>query len=209
MHWRIRAAGILAGLGLAATQLAAQDQKRAVGVEVIPYAGYMMFGNYFDGPLGTSVGQQGGVIYGAQLGLALGKNLSLVGNVGRASGDIEVGIPFLGGLPIGSSTVWLYDAGLQLRLPLGGAAQSILPFVQVGAGGVHHALSSGPIETKATNLAANVALGADLGLSRGLAVRLMAKDYIGRFDFEEATGIPTEGDLSHNVALAVGFRIGF
>jgi hypothetical protein len=54
-----------------------------------------------------------------------------------------------------------------------------------------------------------VGLGADVSLGRGLAMRLLAKDYIGKFNFQDATGLGINGDVAHNFALSAGLRFDF
>jgi len=192
-----------------ATAVAAplQAQRASTSFSLTPYAGYMFSGNILDGPLGTQLSNASGTVYGAQLGINLTDNIALIGNVARTSSSLEVGVPFLGGISVGNSSMWLYDAGLQLSLPSG--ALPIAPFVQVGAGAISHDISTGSISAKSTNMAYNAGLGADLSLGRNFGLRLMAKDYIGRFDIKEATQIPVEGKLAHNWALSAGLRLGF
>jgi hypothetical protein len=194
---------------LAAAPLAAQS--RSV-VELTPYAGYMVFGDYADGPVGSSIANANGTILGAQLALTLTPNVALVGHLGRASADLEVGLPVLGGVDVGNSSVWLYDANLQFSAgTLGAGGVGVSPFLQVGAGGARHQLSGvgGLVETDATNFTFNAGLGADLMLSRSVGLRLMAKDYVGRFDVEEASTLDRRGDLAHNLAFSAGLKLAF
>jgi hypothetical protein len=205
-----------AALALAAAALlvpAAGQAQRAPAsslVQLAPYAGYMLFGGIFDGPLGTSLANANGAIYGAQVAVQLLPGLSIVGNVARADASLQVGIPFLGGYDIGESSVLLYDAGLQLGASLGDRTRlPLAPFVQAGIGGMRHDVRSGVLRTDATNLAFNAGVGADVALSRGLGLRVMAKDYMGRFDSEEATGLGAEAKFAHNWALSGGVALSF
>lgn len=210
-HTALALAGAAATLLVPAGALRAQDAgTRAPLVQLAPYAGYMVFGEMFDGPLGTSLANANGAVYGAQLAIRLAPGIAVVGNLARADASLQAGVPFLGGYDIGESRVILYDAGLQLGTSLGDrAALPIAPFVQVGVGGMRHDVRSGPLRTDATNLALNAGLGADVGLSEGIGLRLMAKDYMGRFDTEEATGLGAEAKFSHNVALSAGLTFSF
>jgi hypothetical protein len=70
-------------------------------------------------------------------------------------------------------------------------------------------VTAGSLNTQSTNFAANVGGGVDLQLSRNLGVRLMAKDYIGRFDMKEATGLNFSQKRTHNWALTAGITLGF
>jgi hypothetical protein len=166
----------------------------------------MLFGDFIQGPVGTSIGNAGGALLGAQLGVALTPNVALVGNVARASGDINLGIPFLDGITVGSSSAWMFDGALQLALPVSGRA--FTPFVQVGAGAMRHTVKIG-LSTDATNFVGTLGAGADVGLTRNIGLRLMAKDYIGRFDVREATTIDYKPDIAHNFGLSAGLKIAF
>lgn len=179
-------------------------------LHVSPYAGVMVFGDYLKGPLGTSVSNAPAPIYGAQLGLSLAPNLSLIGNIGYTQSDIKVGIPILGGLSVGHSAMLIYDGGLEYNLGSSKAgAMPLSPFVQAGVGAIRYNIDESILHTEATNLAGNVGVGADLTVSRGMSLRLLAKDYIGKFNFKDATGFDISGQTSHNWALSAGLRFDF
>lgn len=203
-------------LALATLATAAHAQSRTSAVptgkafDFTPYVGYMVFGSLMDGPLGTSIGSAPAPVFGAQLGMHLAPNVSIVGNVAAVSSDIKAGIPLLGGLSIAHSNLLLYDGGLQLDIPtmtISGTAMS--PFIQAGAGAMRYEISQSFLSTNATNFAANVGLGADVALGRNLGMRLMAKDYIGKFDFKDATFIDFEGKTANSFAFSAGLRMSF
>jgi len=198
-------------VGLAATlsaiPLAAQQLKPTV-FEVSPYAGYMMFGKLFEGPIGTSVSAGSGPMYGAQMSLTMAKNVALYGNVGYSSSDLKVGLPIIGGFDVGNSKALLYDGGVELKVPMQQASM-VTPFVQGGIGGIRYEVESGFLNTKATNVAYNFGGGVDVKLSPNFGVRLMAKDYLGKFDFKEATSFDLNGKTTNNVALTLGVKLGF
>lgn len=204
----------LAAFAAFAGPAAAQQQQpaaaRGTALELTPYAGYMVFGKFLEGPLGTSIGNQAGPLYGAQLGLGLTKNLSLVGNAAYAKSDVQIGVPILGGLSVGESEVLLYDAGLQYRFdtPL---ASGLRPFVQLGAGAIRYDVNAASIvNLKATNAALNGGIGFDYQVSPNFAIRALAKDYVGKFDFKEATSLDlVDGKVAHNFALTLGVKLGF
>jgi hypothetical protein len=183
-------------------------QASATRIEIAPYAGYMIFGDFVKGPLGTSLSNAGGALLGAQLGIALTPNVAIVGNAARASGDITLGLPFVDGITLGSSSAWMFDGALQLSLPLPGRAIAFTPFVQLGAGAMRHNVTVG-LSTDATNFVGTIGAGADFGLTRAIALRLMAKDYIGRFDVREATTLDYQPDIAHNFGLSAGLKIAF
>jgi hypothetical protein len=179
--------------------------------EATPYVGYMVFGNLVSGPLGSSIYSAPAAVIGAQLGMKLAPNIALVGNIATTSSDIKAGIPFLGGLSVAHSTMVLYDADLQLNIPITSSMSgvSFSPFIQAGAGGIHYDISESVISTKASNFAGNVGLGADITLTRDFGVRLMAKDYIGKFDVKDATSLDFSGETANNFAFSAGVRVSF
>ena len=213
-------AGLAAGAALLSTPIALHAQSRAparpVSVdgstlfEVTPYAGYLIFGNYLTGPLGTSLTNAPAPIYGSQLGMKISPNVSLIGNLATASSDIRIGVPFLGGISVAKSSVVLYDAGLQLDIPVTSAyGATFSPFLQAGVGALRYDITESIVSTTATNLAGNIGGGADIAVGRGIGLRLMAKDYIGTFDFQEATSFDVSAGTTHNLALSAGVRFSF
>ena len=191
---------------------ATRSTSTSVGLfDITPYAGYMVFGDFASGPLGTSVANQPGMVYGAQVGMKIAPNVSMIGNLARASSDISAGVPFFGGFTIAHSTILMYDAGLQLDIPVTSAyGYTFAPFVQGGLGAMRYDITESFVSTRATNFAANVGLGADLALGSGVGLRLMAKDYIGKFDLQQATAISfVDAQTTNNVALSAGLRFSF
>ena len=180
-------------------------------MSVSPYAGYMTFGELVDGPLNTTLKSKASPIYGLQLNLPLGNTVSVFGNVGYTEPDLSVGLPLLGSITFGKSTVWLYDAGLQLSAPgYGTGDRGIFPFVQVGAGAMKYNVDVSGFTRNATNTAFNAGVGVDIPFAQNIGLRLVAKDYIGKFDFQEATQVDiVDAKTSHNVALSAGLKLAF
>jgi hypothetical protein len=206
-----RAIALSAIIAFASTA-AAQRTTTTTGsvLHVAPYAGYMVFGDYLKGPLGTTLTNAPGPLYGGQVGLSLMPGVSLVGNLAYTSGEVRVGVPFFGGLDVGNSSMMIYDAGVQLDLPTSRAsAIPLVPFVQAGVGAIHYKIDESFLQTTATNAAFNFGLGADVSLGRGVALRLLAKDYVGKFDFKEATSFDISGQTAHNLAFTAGIRLDF
>ena len=206
-----RLAGAALTLASVAALAAAPLHAQRPLVELAPYAGYLFAGDYVGGPLGTSLGGRNGTLLGAQLALNLTPSVAIVGHVGRASSDLEIGLPLIGGYDVGASEVWLMDGGLQFSAPaLSRGGAGVVPFVQIGAGAARHELSgAGILRTNSTNFAFNAGIGADLMLGRTVGLRLLAKDYVGKFDVQEASGLAADGEIGHNVALSVGLKLGF
>ena len=172
----------------------------------------MVFGNYLSGPLGTGLSNKPGLLYGTQVGLSLAPELSLIGNVGYTASDMEVGIPIIGGVSVGHSSMLIYDAGLEYNLGTANRESSmpISPFVQAGVGAIRYDINAvSVINTQATNFAGNVGGGVDVTLGNGLAMRLLARDYIGKFNFKDATGLDVSGNTAHNFAFTAGLRFDF
>jgi hypothetical protein len=193
-----------------ATSAAAQRRASPSVARITPYVGYMSFGSYIDGPFGTSVRTAGAPVYGAQLGVDLTENIAFVGNVGYSDSNLEVGVPIIGGFDLADTKVFLYDAGLQLRLPVSSAlGMGAVPFVEAGGGAMRTEIGVGSLETKSTNLALNYGAGVDLQLGRSFGLRAMAKDYVGKFDLKEATMVDLSTKRTHNWAFTVGVNVGF
>lgn len=199
-------AGAAAATTLAATT--ALEAQTGVGAHLTPYAGYLITGDWYDGPVGTSIATTNAPMLGVQGAIPLSKGISLVGNLAYASGDLRIGLPLLGGVNVGSAKTWLYDAGLELG-GLAGRSTGIAPFVSGGIGGMTNDIKASVFQTRASNVAYTAGVGVDVGISEGLALRLQAKDWIGRFNSEDAIGFRAEGNLAHNWALTAGVKLRF
>jgi hypothetical protein len=197
-------AGPLAALALVAP-LEAQ-RAHTPSLQITPYAGYLETGAIVNGPVGAALRNSGAPVYGGELALGLARGLSLVGNVAYSKPGLEVGAPIVGGLSVGESSVLLYDAALRVNLPL--SSSSVSPFVQAGAGEMRQTIEVGPVSTRSTSFAYNLGGGVDVRLAPRLGLQLMAKDYVGKFDAQEATAIDVETKTTHNWAVSAGLRLG-
>jgi Outer membrane protein beta-barrel domain len=200
-------------VALATLAASAEAQRRTPSVaRITPYVGYMHFGNYVDGPFGTGIRNEGAPVYGAQLGIDLSDQFAFVGNVGYSDSNLEVGLPIVGGLNFADAKVLLYDAGLQYRLPTPiSLGREAVPFVEAGAGAMRTEIGVGSLRTQSTAFAANYGAGVDLQLTRGLTLRAMAKDYVGRLDLREATrlDLDLQTKRTHNWAFTAGVSMKF
>jgi hypothetical protein len=199
---RVIAIGAVFALITGASPAMAQQAR----IELVPSTGYMMFGDVLRGPIGTSLSNSNGPMFGAQLNLPVAGPVSMYLGGAYASSEMQVGIPVLGGITVGDTDAWLGDAGLELR---SGSSTGVRPFVQAGIGAIHYRIQTGPLDLESTSLAVAGGVGVDVPIGKTFGLRIMAKDYIGRFDFEEATALDIESRTAHNVALSVGVRLGF
>lgn len=179
-----------------------------VGASLTPYTGYLVTGHWFDGPVGTNITTSNSPMVGAQANVPLSRGVALVGNVAFASGDLRIGLPLIGGVNVGSAKTWLYDAAIELG-GLAGRTAGIAPFVSGGVGGMTNDVRVAVFNAHATNLAYTGALGLDIGLTQGFGLRVQAKDWIGRFNSQQAVGMNAESNLAHNWALTAGAKISF
>jgi hypothetical protein len=210
--------GLVGGAGRLHAQAQSAPSKSTMFIS--PYAGYMVFGDHLKGPLGTSLSNKNSPVFGVQAGIGLTRNVSVVGNVGYAKTNWTIGVPIVGSISLADANVWIYDAGLEYRLPLSGMeANALTPVFQLGAGAVRYSLGALPIDLplignlplslSSTNFAANAGLGVDYRVTPSLGVRLMAKDYVGKFDVGPLSALGVDSKLSHNLALSVGVNLGF
>lgn len=207
---RVRRAAVAAAALLTSVSAAPTlHAQRPTIARVTPYVGYMMFGDYVDGPIGTRISNASSAVYGVSVGLDLSRNVSLVGNIGYTDSNVRVGLPIIGGVNIADSKVLLYDGGLQYRLPTRSSlGTGIAPFVEAGVGAIRYEVRTGPLTTQATNVAGNFGGGVDLSLNRSIGIRAAVKDYVGKFDFKEATSFNLNSRVSHNVAFTLGLTLG-
>jgi opacity protein-like surface antigen len=203
----------LAVLGLSATVASsafaqAVPNERRPMVDLTPYVGYLNYGTLFDGPLGTSVSNANTALYGAQLGLRVTPTLSLVGNIGYASSDLQANAPIIGGFGVADSRTLVYDGGVELALPLP-QSTTVRPFVGAGAGAIRYEAERAGFKTNSTNFAWNVGGGLDFQFSPSLGARLMVRDYVGKLDVKEAVGFDFESKTAHNIGFSLGLKLSF
>ena len=203
-------------VGLMAVNANAQEMQetRAGSFSVSPYVGYMFFGDLWDfnGPTEQSLDDS--PIFGAQAGVNLTPSIALLANFGYTKSAFTVENDATGGSEriSGDLGVFLYDASLQFRIPLNSAR--VAPLAQVGVGGIRYSLDTDDVTggPRSSNVAFNLGLGADIGLSRGVALRLMAKDYITSTGWDDIQEVSFDDDaadnVAHNIGLTIGLRLG-
>ncbi len=197
-----------AGAAGAAGQSGGDSNRGAFGI--IPFAGYLISESMVEGPLGSSLGASEAPVFGGQLSLPLASWVSLVGTVGYASGDLEAGVPIVGGVSVGGSQTWLMDGALELR-PGAWADQGyrVIPVLHVGAGAINRQLTVAGIGAESTDFAASAGLGVDIPLVAGSSIRLMAKDHYGKVDFGTLGSFNARTDEFHTLSLSAGLRFAF
>jgi len=197
--------------GPVAAQQATFSSKPAV-FSISPYVGYMNFGDYFESANNVEFSNENGALYGAQAQLDLGRYFSILGNFGYSSSKFTFENYFgpNGDLNLNDVGVWLYDGGIQLRMPLPqNATSGISPFVQAGAGAIRWSSDNDDItSSSSTNAAFNFGGGVDWQIGK-LGIRLMAKDYVTSLDWSDFGNVELEDRKAHNIAFTAGFKIGF
>ena len=201
--------------GAVAAPLAAQQSsfssKPAI-FSISPYVGYMNFGDYFESANNVEFSNENGALYGAQAQLDLGRMFSLFCNFGYSSSKFTFENYYGSGqdLNVNDVGVWIYDGGIQLRMPLKADATSgISPFVQAGAGAIRYSSENDDItSSSSTNAAFNYGAGIDWQLGK-LGIRLMAKDYVTSLDWNDFGNVELKDTKAHNWGLTAGFKIGF
>ena len=183
---------------------------------LVPYAGYMVYGDHFELPSGAEFSNDNSWIVGAQASFDLSRNFSLVGNFGWSKTNWEFELDTGEGTEVaaGDVGIWLYDGSLQFRLPVTAGMSTFAPFVQAGLGAIKFSTDDNDFDSSGqANIAYNVGVGADWQIM-GVGVRLMAKDYISSFNWDDvADAQPANFDkdqpISHNWALTAGLKFSF
>jgi hypothetical protein len=157
------------------------------------------------GPLDTRLGAVSMPMYGIQASLPLAPGASLVGTIGYASGNLEVGVPILGGIDIGDSNALIMDASAELRASLGRVA----PLVQFGGGAIRREVSVAGISADGTDFHVSAGIGVDIPIASNVGLRLMAKDHYGKADFGGVGEFRARTRDIHALAITGGLQITF
>jgi hypothetical protein len=176
--------------------------------QVTPYAGYMIFGDYFETSNGVEFSNDNSSIVGAQATLQMTPALALFGNFGYARSNWEFENFFGAGndLALDRVGIWVYDGGLQLRFPTG---STFSPFAQVGAGAIRYTIDNDDIASDGqTNFAFNAGLGFDYQLTNALGLRAMVKDYITSLEWVDADEVSIRDNTAHNFGISLGLNLG-
>lgn len=200
-------AATLALAGPAAAQRSSAISISRGSFAVTPYAGYLVSQSFFEGPLNTALSIQSSPVYGAQFSMPLAPTASLVGTIGYGSGDLEAGIPIIGGVSIGQTNTLLLDASVELRLE--NASSRMVPVFQLGGGAIRREVSILGVNADATDFQVSGAVGVDMPLASNIGLRLMAKDHYGKADFGNVGQLEARTNDFHTVALTGGLRITF
>ena len=209
LRFTVSVTTMLAVLVLNATGAAAQ-RSSAITMSrgefaIVPYGGYLLTENFIDGPLETSIGAVGAPLFGVQASLPLAPGASLVGSVGYADGDLEIGLPVLGGISIGQTNALVLDAAVELRA----RGTRFSPLLQLGGGAIRREVTVAGISASSTDFQVSGGIGADLPITNNIALRLMAKDHYGKSDFGGLGELRARTKELHNLALMAGLHLSF
>lgn len=208
MRSTIQVAGVVSVLVFAgAAQAQSPISVNRGNFAITPYAGYLVSQSFFDGPLNTSLSIQSSPLFGAQVSMPLAPSASIVGTVGYGSGDLEAGIPIIGGVSVGQTNTLLLDASVELKLEQAG--RSWAPVFQLGGGAVRREVTIMGVNADATDFQVSGGIGVDMPLGSNIALRLLAKDYYGKADFGSVGSLEAKTNDLHTVALTGGVRIAF
>ncbi|MGQ0815810.1 MAG: outer membrane beta-barrel protein [Gemmatimonadota bacterium] len=174
---------------------------------IAPFGGYLLSQRFMDGPLGTSLDVVSSSVYGVQASLPLAPSASIIGSIGHGSGDLEAGLPIIGGISVGTTSTTLFDASVELRFER--KAARFIPLVQLGGGAIRREVTVAGMSASTTDFQVSGALGADFPLASNIALRVLAKDHYGKADFGSIGSLDARTDDLHAVALTGGLRIAF
>src|SRR5688572_12067490 len=169
MRSTYQTATLIGAVLLGAGSASGQTQPRSSSIivtrgefSVQPYGGYLVSQKFVEGPLNSSLGVVSSPLYGLQASLPLAPGASLVGALGYSSGDLEVGVPILGGVNIGSSSTWLFDAAVELRLDSWQEkGKRFVPLVHLGGGALRRELTVAGVSANTTDFMVSGGVGAD------------------------------------------------
>jgi opacity protein-like surface antigen len=176
---------------------------------IAPFAGYLVGENFVEGPLNTNLGGVAAPMYGAQVSFPLAPSASIVGTLGYANGDLEVGLPIVGGVSVGDNRAFLFDASVELRPDWDNKGKALIPIFQIGGGAMHRELSVIGASAKSTDFVVSGGAGADLPFMPNLAMRVMVKDYYGKADFGTIGELTATTRDFHTLGVSAGVRFSF
>jgi hypothetical protein len=178
-------------------------------IELFPTAGYLAFGTYFTGPGGIQFSNEDGFGYGGQIDVPLWRNLSLVGSVLHATSDWSFeAVPLVGRLTLGGASLWFYDAGPRVTVPLG-ADIPVAALVQGTAGAIRYSVDNALFTGQATNFAFSGGAGLVTRLAGRISVQALVKDYVASFrSVRDGAAFGIEGRRAHTVAVLIGLGVG-
>lgn len=172
-------------------------------------AGYLTYGSYFSGPGGLRFSNDDGIGYGAEIGVGVLRNLSLVGSVLHATSDWSFQqVPLVGSLTIGGASLWFYNAGLRLHFPIG-RGETFRPFVEAGAGAIRYAVDNPLLTGSATNFALVGGVGVLARLGDRLGLQAQVRDHAASFrSVDQAAAFGVRGRWAHTVGFLAGLSVG-
>lgn len=206
---------VMAALLVAVASPAAAQKEEAAGsgkaavFHLTPYVGYVLYGDHFEVP-DFDYTNNNAAGFGVQAALDVSPNFALFGNGMYSKTQFEFEDNSGTGVAAsGDVGIWFYDAGIEFKLPFGGGETTFTPFAQAGLGAIKFSTDADDFRSSgATNIAYNAGLGFDMQLG-GVGLRLMAKDYISSFEWDELDDVNGDAPISHNWALTAGLKLSF
>jgi hypothetical protein len=188
----------------------AQTSRPSRWFEILPTVGHLSFGSYFTGPGGVRFNNQDGFGYGAQLGVVVWKNLSVVGSVLHSTSDWSFrSVPILGTVTVESASLWFFDLGPRLTVPLG-ATSPVSLVAQAGVGAIHYSVDNPLFAGSAANLAFSGGVGMLTRFGSRISLLALVKDYIASFrSVDDAEAFGVRGRRAHTVAMLIGLGLGW
>jgi hypothetical protein len=117
-------------------------------------------------------------------------------------------VPLVGVVTLNGASLWLFDVGPRVTLPLGSRVPVAL-ILQATVGAIHYSIDNPLFAGETPNLAYGG--GAGLAVQLGTRARLQAlvKDYVASFrSVKDAAFLGVEGRRAHTIAVMVGIGVG-
>jgi hypothetical protein len=188
----------------------AQTSRPSRWFEILPTVGHLSSGPYFTGPAGIRFTNQDGFGYGGQLGVVVWKKLSLVGSVLHTTSDWSFrSVPILGTLTVERASLWFFDLGPRLTVPLGSTSPVSL-VAQASVGAIRYSVDNPLLSGSAVNLTFSGGFGMLARFGNRVSLLGLVKDYVASFkSVDDAEAFGVRGRRAHTVAMLLGLGLGW